>query len=215
MMSHLLNPHPPFLPSAILFDFDGTLTLPLLDFDVIRAEIGLSPGPILEALALMDEPARLRAERILEDHERRASEQAVLQPGAAETIAALRTAGHGVGIITRNALRWVTPVLDRFGITVDFLRTRECGTTKPAPDPVLAACAALGADPAASWMIGDHLMDLLSGRAAGTRTMLMVGGHSPPPPAEWLARADRVVARLAEVSDVVRGDSGGGRAAIE
>jgi HAD superfamily hydrolase (TIGR01509 family) len=198
------NPSPRI---AILFDFDGTITQPLLDFDRIRADIGIAAGPILEALALMDEPARLRAERILEDHERLASENAVLQPGAAETIAALRAAGHGVGIITRNARRWVTPVLDRFGITVDFLRTRECGTTKPSPAPVLAACEALHAAPAASWMIGDHLMDLLSGRSAGTRTILMIGGHAPnaPPPESWLPHADHVITRLEEVVEIVGG----------
>jgi len=35
---------------AIIFDMDGTLTVPVLDFDRIRSEIGLPAGPILESL---------------------------------------------------------------------------------------------------------------------------------------------------------------------
>jgi len=31
-------------PRAVIFDLDGTLTEPLLDFDAMRAEIGLAPG---------------------------------------------------------------------------------------------------------------------------------------------------------------------------
>ena len=46
---------------AVIFDMDGTLTKPCLDFDAIRAEMGLSGEPILEAMARMtpDERARI------------------------------------------------------------------------------------------------------------------------------------------------------------
>ena len=38
-------------PRAVIFDLDGTLTEPVLDFDAMRAEIGLPEGvPILEQL---------------------------------------------------------------------------------------------------------------------------------------------------------------------
>ena len=38
-------------PKAILFDMDGTLTAPMLDFPRIKAEMGIGERPILEALA--------------------------------------------------------------------------------------------------------------------------------------------------------------------
>ena len=42
------------MAGAVIFDLDGTLTIPLLDFNRIRQEIGISDGfPILEALATM------------------------------------------------------------------------------------------------------------------------------------------------------------------
>ena len=37
---------------AFIFDLDGTLTVPELDFAAIRAEMGIAEGPILEELEL-------------------------------------------------------------------------------------------------------------------------------------------------------------------
>ena len=53
----------------VIFDLDGTLTVPALDFDAIRAEIGLPPGPILESLERLSQAERRRAEEILHRHE--------------------------------------------------------------------------------------------------------------------------------------------------
>ena len=40
---------------AVIFDLDGTITEPYLDFDAIREEIGLGKngGPVLEAMEKM------------------------------------------------------------------------------------------------------------------------------------------------------------------
>ena len=52
---------------AVLFDLDGTLAESRLDFDAIRAEIGLLPGlPILEQLAGVDPAERARAALLLD-----------------------------------------------------------------------------------------------------------------------------------------------------
>ena len=116
---------------AMIFDLDGTLTVPYLDFDAIRAEIGLLPGPILEAMQRMDAAERARAERILDRHERAAAENSTLREGAAEVIRHLRARGFGVGILTRNARRWTGYVLAKHGISVDAVRCRDDGTVKP------------------------------------------------------------------------------------
>jgi D-glycero-D-manno-heptose 1,7-bisphosphate phosphatase len=55
---------------------------------------------------------------------------------------------------------------------VDGLNT-ECDCRKPAPGMLLAAAADLGIDLAASWMVGDADSDVLAGRAAGCRTLLV------------------------------------------
>ena len=185
---------------AVIFDLDGTLTRPFLDFDAIRAELGLPPGPILEAMSRMTAPDRQRAEVVVHEHERRAAEQAELQPGACETIDHLRSRGFPVAILTRNSRISTGTVLNRFAIRVDAIRTRDDGVVKPSPEPVLALCRTLGVDPRASWMVGDYLFDIQAGRAAGATTILLQVDDAPP---SFAGEADHVIQSLPEVLAVV------------
>ncbi len=185
---------------AVIFDLDGTLTVGNLDFDGIRAEIGLPDGPILEALEHMTPPQRAAAEGILHRHERRAAETARLQDGAAETVAELRTRNLPVGILTRNARPWARCVLDRFGIEVDGLRTREDGLVKPDPQGLFRLCEQFGAAPEASWMVGDYLFDIQAGSRAGMTTVLMIGDAERP---EFADQADHVIRSLPRLLELV------------
>lgn len=186
--------------SAVIFDLDGTLVRSNLDFDAIRAEIGLPPGPILESLVQLDPPARRRAEVILARHEHEAALHAEWQEGAAEVVSALRAAGRPVAILTRNSRATVELILQSHALPFDAVRTREDGAIKPAAEPVLSLCRCLHADPARSWVVGDYLFDILSGRAAGTRTVLMVGDAPLP---DYAQQADHTIRRLPELLDLL------------
>ena len=186
----------------IILDFDGTLTKRYLDFDAMRAEIGVE-GPILEAMEGMDEQGRQRAEAILARYERDAAENATLQEGAVEVVAECRARGHPVAILTRNARATVDIVLSAHNIVVDAIRTRTDGAIKPSPEPVWSICQELGAAPERSWMVGDHLFDIITGEAAGTHTVLMVGDGPAP---DYAGRADHVIHRLAELLPLVDAD---------
>ena len=125
--------------AAVLFDLDGTLTRPLLDFDLIREEIGLptSPrAPILEALEQMDAVSRARAEAILDRHEESAARSSQLQDGAIAMLEALRGMGIPTGLITRNNRRCVELTLARHGLAFEHIHTREDGPVKPSPEPL-------------------------------------------------------------------------------
>jgi len=114
----------------------------------------------------------------------------------------LQSYGHPVAILTRNSRVTVDLVLDRYGIRIDAIRTREDGAIKPSPVPVLSLCEELSADPHLSWMVGDYLFDIISGEAAGAHTALMIGDKAPP---EYASRADHVIRRLAELLPLVDG----------
>jgi len=182
--------------AAVIFDFDGTLTKPYLDFDKIRAEIGIKSGPILEAVAEMEPEARARADRILEKHEWEAARNAVCQPGAREVLDVCRSLHMPVAILTRNARATLEHVLADHDLRVDAIRTREDGPIKPSPEPIRSLCDELEADVAKSWMIGDHLYDVRTGKAAGTRTVLFVNDGNDP---EDTGGADYVIQRLDEL----------------
>ncbi len=185
--------------SAVIFDFDGTLTEPYLDFDALRTELGVE-GPVLEEMQRMDSVSRERAEAALLRYERDAAENATLQVGAVEVIDTLRERGHPIAILTRNARRTVNFVLENHGITVDALRTREDGAVKPSPKPVLSICEELRSNPRLSWMVGDYLFDITSGRAAGTHTILMIGDKPMP---EFADQAHYVIRRLPELLGII------------
>lgn len=188
----------------MIFDLDGTLTKPDLNFDVIRADIGVE-GPILEALTGMNPAQRTRAEEILVRYEREAADRAELYDGAIEVLSHLRDSGRPITILTRNRRENVDLILGKFGIEVDALRTRDDGAIKPSAEPVLSLCDELQADPTRSWMVGDYLFDIQSGQAAGTKTVLMIGDRERP---EFADQADYVIERLPDLLPIVNAATG-------
>ena len=185
---------------AVILDLDGTITVPYLDFDAIRAEIGLPSGPILESLERISDAERARAQEILNRHEREAAENSTLQEGAAETISRLRERGFAVGVLTRNTRHWTCYVLAKHGISVDAIRCRDDGTIKPSPESVRWLCTDLGVHPKTAWVVGDHLYDILAGAGAGARTVLMLGDRQAP---DHAAQANHVIRRLGELLALV------------
>lgn len=188
--------HPDNHNRVVIFDLDGTLTRPILDFDVIRAEIGITSGPILEAMEHMDDVAKARASEILTKHEWKAAGHVALYDGAVEVVTSSRTAGYAVALLTRNTRPIVDFLIEKHGFEFDAIRTREDGAVKPSPEPVLSICRQLMARPSESWMVGDFLFDIMSGRAAGARTVLMIGAHPDP---EYASQADHVIRELREL----------------
>ena len=166
-------------PRAVIFDLDGTLTEPLLDFEAIRREIGIEPGqPILEALDDRDPAARARADEILRRHEMDAIAAATLADGCRELLALLQGLGIPTAILTRNVRDAVTAFERRFNLRFQAIHTREDGPPKPSPHGVLVLCRALGIAGADTLAVGDYKYDVIAGRDAGCRTALV--RHAPP-----------------------------------
>jgi len=184
----------------VIFDLDGTLTEPYLDFDRIRAEIGLGPGPILEAMAHMSSEMRARAEAVLRRHEAEAAANSRLQEGAARVLGELKRRGICTAVLTRNSRISVEQVARKHGLVFDCVRTREDGPIKPSPEPVRAACRAMGVRPEETWTVGDHLFDIQAGRAAGATTVLMLGDRAVP---DYADQADHVIRRLDELLGLI------------
>src|SRR3954468_19870867 len=92
------------LPRAILFDMDGTLTQPYLDFPQMKQEMGIPlERPILEALAEMSVEDRQRAERILHRHEEIAAAGSALNEGCHDLMRMLGELQIRSALITRNS----------------------------------------------------------------------------------------------------------------
>lgn len=187
-------------PAAILFDMDGTLTRPRLDFDAIRREMGLPIGiSILDGIAAVreHEPDRVpELEAILFRHEHEAALAAEPNEGAIEVVQDLVGRGLRCGIVTRNAAAHTRTTLDRLSMPIEVAVAREHAPPKPAPDPVLLACEQLGLPANATWFVGDWRDDILAGEAAGcSATVLITNGRAPA----FEHRATHTIERLAEL----------------
>ena len=185
---------------AVIFDMDGTITAPVLDFRRIKAEIGVEPDEgLLESMAAMKAGERDRAEEILLRHELAAARESRLNDGAREAIDGLRNRGLKTAILTRNCRRSADIVLARHGLSFDAVVTREDTLPKPRPDGVLAAAARMRVSPGGCLVVGDYEFDIIAGRAAGALTVLYSpDGRSFPAVADFELRSLRGLLRLVD-----------------
>ena len=167
-------------PAAVLFDMDGTLTEPLLDFPRIKADMGIGNRPILEALAEMTAAERARAEAILLAHEDEAAARSTLNPGCRELLAELAAHAVATALITRNSLSSVKTVLERHCLEFSVLITRADAPPKPSPEPLRLALQRLGVSERDAWMVGDGQYDVEAGLAANVRTVWLSHGQVRP-----------------------------------
>jgi len=185
-MDHSLpRPPRPFRLEAVLFDFDGTLTMPDgLDFLAIKHEVGCPPDRyVLEFIQEL--PAgerRAQAFAALERFEIEGAARARPNAGSEEAVRRLRRHGLKVGVITRNG----RPAIDRALANFDHLTAADFDVVvtrddpyppKPAPDGVLGAAERIGVDPTGVLVVGDFILDALAGRAAGAVTAFLTNGE--------------------------------------
>jgi len=63
----------------------------------------------------------------------------------------------------------------------------ECECRKPNPGMLLQAIDDFGIDPSTSWLIGDHMRDIVAGKAVGVRTVLVGSDSGKPNESQLLA----------------------------
>ena len=155
---------------AVVFDLDGTITAPVLDFTKIKREIGAGDGPLLEAMEGMTARKRKRSREILERHEKRAAVNSELNPGVRELFQFLKMQRIKTAIFTRNSQRSTQIVLEKHRIQVDAVAAREDTQPKPSPEPLFHLSRLLNIAPEEMLVVGDFYFDVLCGRSAGALT---------------------------------------------
>ncbi|MGE5407901.1 MAG: HAD family hydrolase [Syntrophothermus sp.] len=205
---------------AVVFDWDGTLVdskrALIASFRETTAEVIGEPFPTapedvermiqvrgreaFEEIAGGDPDLLERIEEVF--HRVYVARQTTIQPfpGALETLARLRGAGHRLGVATSKARIRLDLEAERTGIgaLIDVsISGDEVEAAKPDPEQVAAAIAALGADPARTLYVGDGPNDVLAGRGAGAVTVAVTFGFHPEE--ARAAAPDHVVDSLPEL----------------
>lgn len=200
---------------AIVFDFDGTLAELHLDFFLMKQKlaalveeyIGCSPPASLPALEWVEILAaqvqqveaaaghafRKRAHSIILTMELEAARKGRLFEFSRPLLEALREDDVRTAIITRNcepAVRIVFPDLESYCDC--FLSRDHVPQVKPDPDHLLRALQLLSIEPGSALMVGDHPIDIATGRRAGVRSAGVHSGNASPKDllesgADWVA----------------------------
>ena len=180
--------------ASVLFDLDGTLIEPGIDFPRLnarvrevcrRAGVDVAPWPALPALEILrhavEELERvdasratdlaITADRAIIEIELEAASRVRPYPGVSEMLQGLIDGGYRLGVVTRNCRQAVELVLERWPLPFHVLLTRDDVThVKPDPRHLTEALVALGADGGGVLMVGDHPMDIAAGKAIGALT---------------------------------------------
>ncbi len=187
---------------AVVFDFDGTLATLNVDFVKMRRgiiallsqyEVPCGNLENLFALEMVDEGSRaldvkdpLKGRRFMDealqmihDIEMEGAQKGNLLDGIEDMVSLLKQRGVKTGIVTRNcidAVRCIYPGVDE---SFNAIISREfTPRVKPHPDHLRTAFEQMGVLPHHTAMVGDHPMDIMAGKKAGSFTVGVLTGHS-------------------------------------
>lgn len=187
---------------AVVFDFDGTLAELHLDFaDMKRRLAALAQRYFREVLETPEMPAlewletlatRLhpgnpsaaldleeKAGCLIKEIELAAARRGALFPFTRSVLLELREKRIKVAVVTRNcekAVRTVFPDIDRY--CAGLLARDHVSRVKPDPDHLLQALEKMSATPESALMVGDHPLDVQTGKRAGTLTAGVWSGNA-------------------------------------
>ncbi|KAF8055985.1 haloacid dehalogenase-like hydrolase domain-containing protein [Scenedesmus sp. PABB004] len=163
---------------GVVFDMDGTLTVPVIDFQYMRQRVGVGPtGDILDVIASWPPEEQAAAHAAIAEIEEQALRDMQAMPGLVELCSWLDGAGIPRGLITRNVLASVRYFHDHHLPLPPFVPaiSRECAHPyKPSPAALLHICSVWGIAPGEVVMVGDSKADdVVCGNRAGAVSVLL------------------------------------------
>jgi HAD superfamily hydrolase (TIGR01509 family) len=193
-MNDSLNPlHKNILASKHwIFDMDGTLTIGVHDFAMMRSELGLATdADILETVQAMPTEQAAPLWDKINAIEYYFASLAKPMPGAFELLEHLQKRGVNLGILTRNVMPAALHTLkicnlDGFFTPADILDRDSC-EPKPHPAGILLLLDQWRAKTSECVMVGDYLFDLEAGKAANVATVHIntLAQHPWPQMTDW------------------------------
>ncbi|MFC1675961.1 HAD family hydrolase [Planctomycetota bacterium] len=187
---------------AVIFDLDGTITEPFLDFGALRQQMGLNKdsGPVWEAMEAMSPSQRAHAQKLLHKYELEAITKSTLNPGARRTLQRLRESDIGIAVLTRNTKANAVAVAQKHNLHFDIVVGREDGPVKPDAFGVLEICRQFDVNPNETLLVGDYLFDLLCAKAAGANAVLLAN-HADAE--DFAVHADFTIEKIEQILQII------------
>jgi HAD superfamily hydrolase (TIGR01509 family) len=186
---------------AVIFDFDGTITKPFLDFRKIKEDIGFPEDEIylLEKMFTLPPEEKERAFSILAKHEREAVKHSELNEGVYEVLDVLKQKLIKTALLTRNSRLSMNDACKKHNLRFDFIVTREDAKVKPEPDGIILARRKLNIPLGEILMVGDYQFDIIAGQRAGVKTVLLTNGTKH----KWDIKSDYTITNLIDLITII------------
>lgn len=213
---------------VVLFDLDGTLLDTAPDFATVLNALlqrhGRRPVPFAAVRQNVSNGARALIRLGFEQDEQHPAFSPLLQElldryrdhlsvntrlfeGMPQLLDLLEARELAWGIVTNKPALYTNAILDDLGLA------QRCATVicpdhvthrKPHPEPIHAACTAIGCEPENAIYIGDHRRDIEAGINAGMPTIAAGYGYvsADDPPESW--GADQVAASVGQLESLIR-----------
>ena len=192
----LVDSYPAIVPAAA--EALAALGLPVEEEALRRRMLRSSVKAVLEELASENglDAAALRADFARSNDSHISAIPAM--PHAAETLSALRAAGHRSFVYTHRGASCPV-ILEQTGLRgyfTEVVTALQGFPRKPAPDGILYLIGKYGLDPARCWYVGDRRLDVEAAENAGIGSILLRTAESP---VLATGREGHVIGSLAEI----------------
>ncbi|MFB2765266.1 MULTISPECIES: HAD family hydrolase [Marinobacter] len=216
------------LPSAVLFDLDGTLIDTAPDFirclNMLRQQHKLEALPAEHIRRSVSNGARAmirvgfglepehpdyleRHTAFLDLYEAGVAIETTLFEGMDELLLDLESRSIPWGIVTNKPARFAIPLIEALGLAercATLICPDHVTERKPHPEPLFLACREIGAEPKQAIYVGDHERDIEAGRNAGMRTIAVRYGYIEQPESVDLWQADIIVDTVSDLAKLLQ-----------
>ena len=185
---------------AAVFDMDGTLTVPNIDFMAMRKALELpEEGDIASMILQMPAEQQKKAWRTVKQIEEESARQNRLQPDAKTVLQNLKNHGVKIAVLSRNTTDNIKTFCKTFALEFDCILGRDFPTMKPDPAPLLHILSILRVAPKDAIMVGDYIHDLECGAAAGASSCFFAN----PDLTDYAGSADYTVSSYKELEKII------------
>jgi len=194
---------------AVLFDFDGTLTLPgLINFKTIRSVLQCPDNiGILEFInSISDITKKQEALRKLNEFEFTAANKSFPNDNAEKILRHFLEKCVPLGIISRNSLQSIKKSLKNFktiklsDFNVVISRDNPV-KPKPSSEGIILAAEKINVPLNCVFYVGDYLFDIEAAITAGVTAVYLSNGKRLP---EFTYKPDFIIDNLSELISIVK-----------
>ncbi|EGC37787.1 hypothetical protein DICPUDRAFT_53766 [Dictyostelium purpureum] len=191
----------------IIFDLDGTLTVPVMDFKKLKQDLGFPTGQdVLEVIKGLNVEEKTRANKIIHEFELEARNNLIIQENTEKLLLFLESNNIPKAIHSRNSLENIKYFIDKVNFNFHHFVGREIEPPKPMANGSLEILRVLNQSyqdnpitPNQVIFVGDSVDDIKTSKNLGALACLLKNEYNK----HHSHLADIEIDNLIELQDII------------